>query len=173
MDWHVFRLWEFYVVGLIDFQIRRSNVQFASGYPFRSKGLQRNMGKRKSKAGMTGLSRFVAVLHQDQASAQQIPTSSKSSVDMTAQDITQNETAPEEHLGDEEERPTKTVGAESKLARTAVQVITSRGSTARYDATGLVPSYNDISQVPEHLKKCTSVVLTLLYKIPFKLVINL
>ncbi|KAF9454476.1 S-adenosyl-L-methionine-dependent methyltransferase [Macrolepiota fuliginosa MF-IS2] len=104
------------------------------------------MGKRKSKGGITGLSHFVAVLHQDQAVAQQ----TLSSVNSTVQDPKQSDAKCEGHHGDEGHQ---LVGADSKPAGAIVHTIAPGKNAIRYDATGLVPTYNDVSQVPEHLKK--------------------
>lgn len=120
------------------------------------------MGKRKSKSGMTGLSRFVAVFNEGQSGTQPGVTSSKSSVNLAVQDLEPNGASSGELHGDGSESGGKTMRAEPTSTQTPILVeLPKKKSASRYDATGLVPAYDDESLVPEHLKKCPSIGLAL------------
>ena len=100
------------------------------------------MGKRTSKVGITGLSRFVNIFTENQVDMRTGPTTF----------VSENPIKPviqrtDDSCGDKNE----TV---SKLVPSADRHKLGNGS-ARCDMTGLVPFYDAAAQVPEHLQKCT------------------
>jgi trimethylguanosine synthase len=111
------------------------------------------MGKWKSKTGMAGISRFVAVLNEDHVDSEAPPahTSFKSPVEATFRSFEEGIHGTGDGLkGSRGSEPTGSTNALSSK-----QSKRSEHTKLRYDATGLVPFYNDASQVPEHLRKCT------------------
>ncbi|KAF5362192.1 hypothetical protein D9756_002112 [Leucocoprinus leucothites] len=102
------------------------------------------MGKRKSKTGMAGISRFVAVLNKDQAETQPTLTSLGNFTKSTAQRADYSN-------GDKELGKASVDG--SNITSNLNQAKTRKSAWFRYDVTGLVPFYNDAAQVPEHLLK--------------------
>jgi len=106
------------------------------------------MGKRKG-GGLTGLSRFVLESFKNDPASQPLPPES------TVQDL-QYPTVETLHASKQDpgnhppkRRKTKSSNAEPEFERT-------EGWIKKYDATGLVPHYTNISQVPDHLRKCVS-----------------
>lgn len=103
------------------------------------------MGKRRSKAGLSGLSQFVAVLHQDQTQTQTQPAPRP----LTVQKLDQDNSSGVEHREDECGESVEMSSAGFRAIQTEISI-----TASRYDMTGLVPFFSEISQVPEHLKKC-------------------
>lgn len=99
------------------------------------------MGKRKSKVGIAGLSRFVNVFTENQVDMQTGPTTF----------VSENPMKPLiQRTNDSREGKDETV---SKLVPSADQHKLGNVS-AKYDVTGLVPFHHTAAQVPEHLQKC-------------------
>lgn len=99
------------------------------------------MGKRKSKIGMAGISRFVNVFTENQVEMQAGPTSFEPG-NLMKSAIQRND--------DSRESKDNTV---SKLVSNVDQQKLGN-ELVRYDVTGLVPFYDTAAQVPEHLQKC-------------------
>lgn len=95
------------------------------------------MGKIRRKGGLTGVSRFV---FETMASTSETSQAVASTVQKTSEDL------------GSQPRPSKRRKSnnESPLPETACDTI----FVKRYDASGLVPHYTHISEVPEHLHKC-------------------
>jgi hypothetical protein len=107
------------------------------------------MGKRKPRTAMSGLSRFVTALNQGESEAQ--PSKSMESVDLAVSVYEQNDLSANEATGELQPESTSTptlVSVESKQPAIALL----------YDATSLVPTYTHESTVPDHLKKCLSTI---------------
>src|SRR6266403_4002013 len=88
------------------------------------------MGKKLRQANVSGLSRFLQTFDE--------PSSSQ----------TANDTSNTEPLKREFDSETRPAAGKRKTGLLGL------GNEA-YDATGLVPFYTDVSQVPAHLQKCT------------------
>ncbi|SRR6266446_466687 len=87
------------------------------------------MGKKLRQANVSGLSRFLQTFDE--------PSSSQ----------TANDTSNTEPLKREFDSETRPAAGKRKTGLLGL------GNEA-YDATGLVPFYTDVSQVPAHLQKC-------------------
>lgn len=106
------------------------------------------MGKRKG--GLTGLSRFVLESFRNDPAPQ--------STGSIPSNVEEPKSSPRKPEHNDEIRPTKRQKTQTDNVAT-----TDVGNepwpaqwVEKYDATGLVPHYTNASEVPEHLKKCTS-----------------
>lgn len=95
------------------------------------------MGKAKRKGGLTGVSRFV---FETMGSISETSPMVALTLQKTSEDT------------DNQPRPSKRRKTDdnSSLRESDVHA----KSVKRYDASGLVPHYAHISEVPEHLHKC-------------------
>ena len=99
------------------------------------------MGKRTSKVGITGLSRFVNIFTENQVDMQTEPTTF----------VSENPIKPviqrtDDSYKDKNETVFKPVPSADRHKL--------RNGSAKCDMTGLVPFYDAAAQVPEHLQKC-------------------
>lgn len=97
------------------------------------------MGKRKTRANFSGLSRFVGELKESQApvdveQSTPNPPSTVAGVTRKASEL-------------QEDQPTESRSKKRKVGLLGP-------GYEKYDATGLAPHYTHISQVPDNLKKC-------------------
>ena len=109
------------------------------------------MGKNKNKrkAGISGLARFVLESFNNDNTA--VSSSTEPSAPPSAKKL---------KVDDETSVPTLAEPMQDGGARStpAVQASSSKKVVPRkeYNASGLVPHYENASQVPEHLQKCKS-----------------
>jgi len=105
------------------------------------------MGKRNSKAGIAGLSRFINMFTENQLDMQTRPTTF----------VSENPMKPVIQRTDDSREDKN--GTVSKLVPSTNQHKLGNVS-AKYDMTGLVPFYDAAAQVPDHLQKCVFYYLT-------------
>ena len=91
-----------------------------------------SMGKNKRKSGMTGLARFVLDSFNNSNGA------------------TSNSIEPASEPEPEPAHKLQKVDEEKRVVSSKTY------GKRRYDASGLVPHYENAEEVPEHLQKCTS-----------------
>ena len=130
--------------------------------------MAKNKNKRKA-TGITGLARFVLEsFNTDNATASSSTELIQGS--STSSTTTQPSASAAKRLKIEDGTPVDAVLEPSQLdghglkeqSSEVVEVtrVNARKTVRRYDATGTVPHYEDASEVPEHLQKCTFYILT-------------
>lgn len=121
------------------------------------------MGRRRSKVGLSGLSQFVAVLHEDRSQTQ--PSLSS----LTVQNLDQNNSEGEGRHKEAGKKSTEKISVDAL----SIYIQSQKEITKpRYNATGLVPFYSNASQVPEHLKKCTFAHIPPIYTLALNTFVN-
>jgi trimethylguanosine synthase len=103
----------------------------------------------KHAAGLTGLSRFVLQAFQECSNVD-----SKNADAHQSNPATTQSKAADETFNDRPRKKRKTTSESNLRLASVSKTVVSQGEINKYDATGLVPHYTHISQVPDHLRKC-------------------
>ena len=103
------------------------------------------MVKAKRKGGMSGIAKFVVMTQQ--TSSEVVPVEKAQAKDEEILQVLDESRAPNE---DGEPRTKK----RNMNATPATGLTEATGWIEKYDASGLVPHYSHVDQVPEHLRKC-------------------